>query len=324
MIYSSKEDMEKDLNFQKSIKPKLERRIKKLQDCEGKSLEVHEKGEERYYYVVDRKKVIESKSEQATIDVAVDSKSEQATIDAEVNSKSNRNQIDTETKTNVKSDGKYMPVYLGKEENEQVKRIQEYKYLRKALKICNKNICALEGALKKYEDIDPYTVTEGMGKAYRGNRDVGAHIFARVNNLEWVKEGLEMRSCYDDVRPFPQDLVLQTASGEMVRTRGEVIIANTLDSFGLSYVYEWPKIVAGILRWPDFTVLHPKTKEEITIEYMGRYDDPGYREKNNPRLEEFFSEGYILGQNLLIFMDDANGIINSKKINNAIKAYFIE
>ena len=214
--------------------------------------------------------------------------------------------------------------YIGGADNAEVKTRQELHYLKVALKNCNDNIRCLQKAVDAYKPIDPEGVVSASGKTYRDNYNVGESIFRQIKGSEWVKEGIEARNNNANLRPFPQDLVLQTASGELVRTRGEIIIANTLDSFGLSYVYEWPKLIAGTLRWPDFTVLHPKTKEEITIEYMGRYDDPGYREKNNPRLEEFFGEGYILGQNLLIFMDDADGIINSKKIYNAVKAYFVE
>ena len=221
-------------------------------------------------------------------------------------------------------DKKKKQTYLGKEDEGEVVLMQEHRYLVIALKRCDENIKCLERAIKKYRSIDPREVMNAQGNAYKDNPNVGNSIFRNTNKSEWRDKGLAERIKYDDDRPFKDALVLRTASGELVRTRGEIIIADTLDSYGLTYVYEWPKMISGTLRWPDFTVLHPKTKEEITIEYMGRYDDPGYREKNNPRMEEFFSEGYILGQNLLVFMDDADGIIDSNKIHRIIRAFFVD
>lgn len=220
--------------------------------------------------------------------------------------------------------GKEKLRYIGGADNAEVKSRQELHYLKTAIKNVNNNIKYLQRAIDNYKPIDPEGIVSVSGKTYRDNYDVGGSIFKQTKADEWVKEGLYKRSYYEAGRPYPEGLVLRTVSGEMVRTRGEVIIANTLDSFGLSYVYEWPKWIDGRLRWPDFTVLHPKTKEIITIEYMGRYDDSGYREKNNPRMEEFFNEGYILGQNLLVFMDNADGIIDSNKIHRVIKAFFMD
>lgn len=214
--------------------------------------------------------------------------------------------------------------YIGNAENPEVVARQELHYLEKTLNNCNSNIKYLQMVIDKYRPIDPESVVSSSGKAYQGSIDVVSNIFRNTNTSEWRERGLDERCKLEAQRPFPDGLVLRTASGELVRTRGEIIIADTLDSFGLTYVYEWPRMIAGILRWPDFTILHPKTKEEITIEYMGRYDDPGYREKNNPRLDEFFSEGYILGQNLLVFMDDADGIIDSNKIHRIIRALFVD
>lgn len=214
--------------------------------------------------------------------------------------------------------------YLGNGDNPQVVARQELHYLETALSNCNNNIKYLQAAIDNYKPIDPAGVVDSSAKAYQGNYNVGGTIFKQTKADKWVTKGLAEREHYEAERPYPEGLVLRTASGELVRTRGEIIIADKLDSFGLSYVYEWPKWIDGKLRWPDFAVLHPKTQEVITIEYMGRFDDREYREKNSIRLEEFYGAGYILGQNFLIFMDNEQGVIDSSKIHRVLKAFFLD
>ncbi|MBQ0041169.1 MAG: hypothetical protein KBS56_03995 [Clostridiales bacterium] len=228
------------------------------------------------------------------------------------------------TSTDKTKNKKEKRKYIGDATRPAVKALQERHYLERALKNCTGNIKALEDALEKYKSIDPETVVAESGKAYSSNPDVGQSLFKNSSASKWRREGLAERERLERYRPYPDRLVLRSASGEMMRTRGEIIVGNTLDELGLTYVYEWPKQIAGKLRWPDFTVLHPKTHEVITIEYMGMYSDAEYRENNNPRLDEFFSEGYVLGQNLWAFMDNEEGIIDSNKIRRVLRALFCE
>lgn len=214
--------------------------------------------------------------------------------------------------------------YIGDASRPAVKALQERHYLERALRNCTGNIKVLEVALEKYKSIDPESVVAEFGKAYSNNPDVGQSLFRNSNASKWRKEGLAERERLERYRPFPEKLVLKSASGEMMRTRGEIIIGNTLDELGLTYVYEWPKQIGGKLRWPDFTVLHPKTHEIVTIEYMGMYSDAEYRENNNPKLDEFFNDGYVLGQNLWVFMDNEAGVIDSNIIRRVIRALLCE
>jgi ATP-dependent exoDNAse (exonuclease V) alpha subunit len=71
--------------------------------------------------------------------------------------------------------------------------------------------------------------------------------------------------------------VHRTANGEMVQSKGEVIVANTLRGLAISYRYEaalhftgeWP-------RWPDFTIKRPGASP-VYWEHLGMLDRAGYR-----------------------------------------------
>lgn len=71
--------------------------------------------------------------------------------------------------------------------------------------------------------------------------------------------------------------VHRTANGELVISKSEVIVANSLRSAGLSYLYEEPLVMPdGTRRLPDFTIHRPGLPT-IYWEHLGMLDKAGYR-----------------------------------------------
>ncbi len=71
--------------------------------------------------------------------------------------------------------------------------------------------------------------------------------------------------------------VHRTAGDELVRSKSEVIVANTLRSLGISYGYECAlKMPDGTSRLPDFTIRRPG-RPPVYWEHLGMLDLAGYR-----------------------------------------------
>ncbi|WP_433666374.1 AAA family ATPase [Nocardia sp. CA-136227] len=69
----------------------------------------------------------------------------------------------------------------------------------------------------------------------------------------------------------------RTAAGELVRSKSEVIVANTLRHLGIQYKYEQPLVMAdGTRRLPDFTI-HRSNAVPTYWEHLGMLASPGYR-----------------------------------------------
>jgi hypothetical protein len=70
--------------------------------------------------------------------------------------------------------------------------------------------------------------------------------------------------------------VHRTANGELVISKSEVIVANTLRSLGVEYVYEQPLVMPdGTRRLPDFTI--PRLgKPTVYWEHLGMLGSAGY------------------------------------------------
>lgn len=71
--------------------------------------------------------------------------------------------------------------------------------------------------------------------------------------------------------------VNRTANGELVISKSEVIVANTLRGLGYEYLYEEPLIMDdGTRRLPDFS-LHRAGRPTVYWEHLGMLDRAGYR-----------------------------------------------
>jgi hypothetical protein len=85
--------------------------------------------------------------------------------------------------------------------------------------------------------------------------------------------------------------VHRTQNDELVRSKSEVIVANTLKSVGLEYVYERELVMAdGTKRLPDFTIA-PDAPRPIYWEHLGMLDSAGYRADWDAKLDWYANHG---------------------------------
>lgn len=121
-------------------------------------------------------------------------------------------------------------------------------------------------------------------------------------------------------RPFEDDACdLRTANGERVRSKSEIIIADTLFRLGIPYRYEYPHLflktedvmqkekskrknlrTRSIRIFPDFTCLNVRTRGEYIWEHFGLVDSPSYAENVNEKLCMYAANDFYYGQNLIM------------------------
>jgi len=98
-----------------------------------------------------------------------------------------------------------------------------------------------------------------------------------------------------------------TFNGIQVRSKSEVIIANTLEKYGIPYHYEMPLImkVFGYDREyrPDFTILNVRTGKIFYWEHFGMMEDPEYSVKAFHKIKTYQMNGHSLRDDLLITME---------------------
>lgn len=85
--------------------------------------------------------------------------------------------------------------------------------------------------------------------------------------------------------------VHRSAGGELMRSKSEVIVANTLRSLGVPYSYEeLLKVADGSVREPDFTIRQPG-KPPVYWEHLGMLDLAGYRADWEAKLAWYSKHG---------------------------------
>jgi hypothetical protein len=85
--------------------------------------------------------------------------------------------------------------------------------------------------------------------------------------------------------------VHRTANGELVISKSEVIVANTLKALGVNYLYEQPLVMPdNTRRLPDFTI-HSPGQRTIYWEHLGMLDKVGYRADWESKMQWYAAHG---------------------------------
>ncbi len=146
---------------------------------------------------------------------------------------------------------------------------------------------------------------------------------------EWLK--LEWEG-----KPFSENLPFQlTQKGEKVRSKSEVLIADSLARHKIPYRYEYPLTLKrdfisttneaeenSITIYPDFLCLNPRTRKEYYWEHFGLMDNPEYVEKVVSKLNLYNYNDIFQGRNLIITMENQKLPFTYSQIEKIIEKFF--
>ena len=166
----------------------------------------------------------------------------------------------------------------------------------------------------------------------------------------WLKVDYRRKKISEDA---PQ---LFTDNNEQVRSKSEVIIANSLKAAKVPYRYEFPLLVDRNAKkncegldnmdsahdtssvksraktpdfydqdicqlHPDFYCLNLRTHREFAWEHFGMMDDPDYAARATEKLELYAENGFFPGKNLIITMETSAKPLSSKLLKSVIQTY---
>lgn len=180
----------------------------------------------------------------------------------------------------------------------------------KATTIINENLKNLKVLSKKFMDYERSELLKKMPKWYHFDYDklTKADGFFAVQNMELYN---------------PKTHVHKTSCGIYVRSKSEVIIVEILCKYRIPFYYEKAFYVRDksgrilYVFYPDFTI--PVTSNYYIIwEHFGLLSDPDYCLKSAKKLNDFQMEGFELGENLIITMDNSKGSCSSTYINKIV------
>ena len=212
----------------------------------------------------------------------------------------------------IYENGERYQIYLDKDNDENriiIKELMENKTLVHATPILRRNISAMEMCVPDLAVYSPlnYKYGEYLGRDYYLDDDV---CFS-----DWISKP-------DCQNPFrPQDRIHETKSGKMVRSKSEVLIADTLYDLAIHFKYEAALTINNKIRYPDFELFHPTEKRLIWWEHLGKTDDVDYVYRNIDRLSDYGKEGIRMGDNLIVTCETKEIPLTHREVNKELSFF---
>ncbi|MCQ4638299.1 hypothetical protein NE619_16330, partial [Anaerovorax odorimutans] len=185
----------------------------------------------------------------------------------------------------------------------------------KTRKICNKNLPLMHNLLRQYQTCDRETLIQELPPKYRKALEL-----RREKQLqEWL--AADYMKCPFDSKSH----IHETACGELVRSKSEVIIANALFGYGIPFRYEerfpYPS-EDGVFYYPDFTI-RLLDGRRLIWEHLGLLQELGYCIENAQKLHTYQRNNLVIGKNLILTQDDNKGNCSSQFIFHIIESYIL-
>lgn len=198
--------------------------------------------------------------------------------------------------------GKYIP----RSQHNLARALCQKVYDQKIVVALQKEITYLKDFLKNYEELN---VTNACLKLpvirYKAVDPV------TLSDAEYIEKWLAVQYRHKTIAPETPPLF--TGNGECVRSKSEVIIADTLRGNDIPYRYEYPVVINRNINrsmkrdlvtfHPDFCCLNVRTRKEYFWEHFGKMDDVEYAKRAVEKIYLYNEHGYELGKNLIVTME---------------------
>lgn len=208
-------------------------------------------------------------------------------------------------------------IYLSRSNGDLISRLAQKDYEKKLMPVLIKQHKAIERFLKDYE---PQAAIDVFEKLKGPRKQLVTPVYP--SDEEFVRQWLSKP--YKKLNFRSDDPEYITENNERVRSKSEIIIANTLRSHNIPYRYEYPVYEDGVLiAAPDFNCLNVRTRKEYYWEHLGMMDDESYVNKNIRKIEKYtLAKGFDESRLILTF-ETVRQPLNTRIIEEKIRRYLV-
>ena len=206
--------------------------------------------------------------------------------------------------------------YIRKSEKELAVALAKKKYQLQKIEDAENEKYAIENCIKSYRDhpsLADYLIQEDNPYAaliLDSFRDMSN------SNRRWEEETY-IKNPY-----HPEGLTHRGVTGEMYRSKSEVLIEIALLKAGVPFRYECQMLIGNKEYYPDFTCKHPYTGELYIWEHYGMMDVLGYARKAYEKIADYGRAGFYPGINLIITSETSEHPIDARQLELVIERYF--
>lgn len=208
--------------------------------------------------------------------------------------------------------------YISTKELVYIRNLAQRDYNQQMRLVLKRRIRAIDAFLKEEQQADIYMVYHQLPDA-RKKLVIPIEQDDKQFVKQWISESFT-------AKPFREEDTTGyfTARGERVRSKSEVIIADTLKELGIPYRYECPlELEFGVMIHPDFTILRISDRKVLYLEHLGRMDDPGYSESAISRILLFGRNGIFQGDRLFLTFETAQRPLDRRMLKEMLVRNFL-
>lgn len=206
--------------------------------------------------------------------------------------------------------------YLHKTQMAQIKQLAQQRYNLECIAKIEEEIGLIEGLQGKIQQKKIFGTEDGG--IIQAERRALLET-ATLPHAEYAEKWQNIS--YKGKETWQEGAIFQTARGEKVRSKSEVMIADTLQRFGVPYKYEYPLKLRKFTAYPDFYCLNLRTRKEYYWEHFGLMDNVEYAAKALEKLMAYENENYLPGENLIVTMEANDWILTPQRIEKVIFTY---
>lgn len=215
-----------------------------------------------------------------------------------------------------RSDG-HKSDYLSKKERKLAEKLAHKKYLSLQLKNLIREKNAIDFYLR-HHDINAYDAELSLINSPEFKDLLAPHFTPLSQELQnW------MQTPYERNTNHPETLTNKAYSGNMVRSKSEVLIDMFLYKNKIPFRYECPLELDGIIMYPDFTICHPKTGQLYYWEHFGLMDNPNYSKSACSKLQLYISNGIIPSIHLITTYETKDYPLSAEEVEKIVEHYFL-
>lgn len=192
---------------------------------------------------------------------------------------------------------------------DRVHKLGRARYLRMMIKNLTECCRELEKLLAKLYFIEEkYNLNELVNTLSSSGLDMN-RIYHSPKQLK------RMRYNYRKNNFFVENLIHISNGGIILRSKSEKLIANRLEEWNITFLYEYPLVIDGKTIYPDFTIIKDNG-EIIYWEHFGKMNDDDYFAKGCERHRFYRNHGYSDHTNLIITWEE--DLLDMKVIDHII------
>ena len=117
----------------------------------------------------------------------------------------------------------------------------------------------------------------------------------------------------------PEERIIQTNSGVLVRAKSEKMIADQLQEKEEPFFYEKKLVLDDQTLYPDFTLFSRNKQREIYWEHFGLMDHPIYCNHAVRKLMIYASHQILIGHRLIVTMETKDHPLDMNMVRSWIE-----